>query len=168
MQIYNFKFPDRQAKTYYLETEQVFPVNFAKTFKNFFFTEHLRATFSFQNWEFRSSKCSRHHYLEYPLSRTFTMLIFLFGPLNTLMNFPYKSVRYLELHYLELSLCRTIFSVPSVIFGLLPIPSGFRMNDNVHFRHLNVNNRIDKNFVWKLYIEINTEVNTVLGSPNAL
>ena len=163
MQIYNFKFPDRQAKIYYLETEQVFPVNFAKTFENFFFTEHLRATFSFQNWEFRSSEYCRHHYLEYPLSRTFTMLILLFGPLNILMNFPYKSVR-----YLELSLCRTIFSVPSVIFGLLPIPSGFRMNDNVHFRHLNVNNRIDKNFVWNLYIEINTEVNTVLGSPSAL
>ena len=85
MQIYNFKFPDRQAKIYYLETEQVFPVNFAKTFENFFFTEHLRATFSFQNWE--SSEYSRHHYLEYPLSRTFTMLIFLFGPLNILMNF---------------------------------------------------------------------------------
>ena len=43
---------------------------------------------------------------------------FLFVPLNILINFPYKSVRYLELRYLELSLCQTIFSVPSVIFGL--------------------------------------------------
>ena len=46
---------------------------------------------------------------------------FLFGPFSILSNFPYKSVRYLELCYLELSLCRTIFSAPSVIFGLFPI-----------------------------------------------
>ena len=60
-------------------------------------------------------------YLEYPLSRTFTMSNFLFGPFSILRNFPYKFIRYLELCYLELSLCRTIFSVPSIIFGLFPI-----------------------------------------------
>ena len=60
-------------------------------------------------------------YLEYPLSQIFTMSNFLFGPFSILINFPYKSVRYLELRYLELSLCRTIFSVPSVIFGLFSI-----------------------------------------------
>ena len=37
------------------------------------------------------------------------------------MSFPYKSVRYLELRYLELLLCQTICLVPSVIFGLFPI-----------------------------------------------
>ena len=46
---------------------------------------------------------------------------FLFGPFSILINFPYKSVRYLELCYLKLLLCRTIFSVPSAIFGLFPI-----------------------------------------------
>ena len=60
-------------------------------------------------------------YLEYLLSQTFTLSNFLFGPCNILINFPYKSVRYLELRYLEFSLCRTIFSVPSVIIGLFPI-----------------------------------------------
>ena len=60
-------------------------------------------------------------YLEYPLSRTFITSNFLFGPFSILINFSYKSVRYLELRSLELSLCRTIFSVSSVIFGLFPI-----------------------------------------------
>ena len=60
-------------------------------------------------------------YLEYPLSRTITMSSFLFGHISNLINLPYKSARYLELHYLELSPCRKIFSVPSVIFGLFPI-----------------------------------------------
>ena len=60
-------------------------------------------------------------YLKYPLSRTFTMSNFLFCPFSILINFPYKFVRYLEFRYLELSLCRTIFSVPSVIFELFPI-----------------------------------------------
>ena len=49
------------------------------------------------------------------------MSIFLFGPFSILISFTYKSVPYLELRYLELSLCRTIFSVPSVIFGLFSI-----------------------------------------------
>ena len=55
-------------------------------------------------------------YLEYPLSRTITMSSFLFGHISNLINLPYKSAR-----YLELSPCRKIFSVPSVIFGLFPI-----------------------------------------------
>lgn len=60
-------------------------------------------------------------YLAYALSLTFTMSSFLFGPFSILINFPYKSVRYLQLRYLELSLCRTIFSVFWVIFRLFPI-----------------------------------------------
>ena len=60
-------------------------------------------------------------YLEYPLSRTFTMSKFLIDSFSILIKFPYKSVGYLELCYLKLSLRRTIFSVPSVIFGLFPI-----------------------------------------------
>ena len=55
-------------------------------------------------------------YLEYPLFRIFTMSNFLFGVFSILVNFPY-----LELRYLVLSLCRTIVSVPSVIFGLFLI-----------------------------------------------
>ena len=60
-------------------------------------------------------------HLEYLLSRTFTMSNYLFDPFSILINFPYKSARYLELRYLEFSLCRTIFSVPSAIFGPFPI-----------------------------------------------
>ena len=55
-------------------------------------------------------------YLEHPLSQTFTMSNFLFGLFSIHINFPYKS-----LWYLELSLCWTMFSVRSVIFGLFPI-----------------------------------------------
>ena len=54
--------------------------------------------------------------LEYPLSRTFIILNFSFGPFSTLGNCPYKFVRYLEPRFLELSLSRTIFSDPSVLF----------------------------------------------------
>ena len=90
------------------------------------------------------------HYLEYPLSRIFTMSNFLFGPLSILSNFPYKFVQ-----YLELSLCRTIFLVPSVNFGLFSIfrtfESGFRMNHTVHFRHTNVNNCIDITLFGSLF-----------------
>ena len=71
------------------------------------------------NWLFSCTVDIR--YLEYPLSRTFTMSNFLFGPSRILINFPYKSVRYLKLRYVELFLCRIIFSVPSVIFGLFLI-----------------------------------------------
>ena len=39
------------------------------------------------------------HSLEYPLSR----------PFSTLGNYPYKFVPYLVLHYVDLSLCQTIF-----------------------------------------------------------
>ena len=60
-------------------------------------------------------------YLEHPLSQTFTMSNFLFGLFSIHINFPYKSLWYLELRYLELSLCWTMFSVRSVIFGLFPI-----------------------------------------------
>ena len=60
-------------------------------------------------------------YLEYPPSQILTILNFLFGRFSIPFNFPYKPVRYLKLRYLELPLCRTIFSVPSVIFGLFPI-----------------------------------------------
>ena len=67
-------------------------------------------------------------------SQTFTMSNFLFGPFNILINFSYKSVWYLELCYLKLSLCRTIFSVPSVIFGLFPFPSAI---SNIRMRFTN-------------------------------
>ena len=60
-------------------------------------------------------------YFEYPLSRDFTVSNFPFGSFSILINFPYKSVRYLEFRYLQLSLCRTIFSVHSVTFGLFLI-----------------------------------------------
>ena len=60
-------------------------------------------------------------YLKYPLSRTFTMSNFLFSSFRILINFHYKTVWYLELRYPELSLCCTIFSVHSVIFGLFLI-----------------------------------------------
>ena len=62
-------------------------------------------------------------YLEYPLSQTFTMSNFLFRLFSIPINFPYNSVRYVELRYPELSLCQTMFSVPSVIFGISPIRS---------------------------------------------
>ena len=61
-----------------------------------------------------------YYYLEYPLSRTFTISNVLFVPFSILINLPYKSDRYLRLCYLELSQCRIIFTVPSVIFGLFP------------------------------------------------
>ena len=57
------------------------------------------------------------NYSRHPLSGTFTMSNFLCGPFSILINFSYKSVRYLKLRHLKLSLCRAIFSVPSVIFG---------------------------------------------------
>ena len=60
------------------------------------------------------------HYLEHLLSQTFTLSNFLFDPFSILINFPYKSVWYLELRYLKLSLCRIIFSIPSVMIGLFP------------------------------------------------
>ena len=59
-------------------------------------------------------------FLEYPLSQAFTMAHFLVGPFCILIYFPYKSDRCLKLRYLELSLCQTIFSYPSVIFWLFP------------------------------------------------
>ena len=43
-------------------------------------------------------------YLEYSLLWTFAMSNFLFGSSSILVNFSYKSIRYLELHYLELSI----------------------------------------------------------------
>ena len=88
--------------------------------------------------------------LEYPPSRTFTMPYVLLGPFRILINFTYKFVRYLELHYLELSVRRTIFSAPSFIFGLFPIR--FRMNHTVHFRHSNVNKSIDKTLFGSLFL----------------
>ena len=65
-------------------------------------------------------------YSRQPLSRipaisNFHYVELFIGLFSILINFPYKSGRYLEFRYLELSLCRTIFSVPLVIFGLSPI-----------------------------------------------
>ena len=50
-----------------------------------------------------------------------SLLNFLFSSFSILINFSYKSVGYLELRYLELSLCWTFFSLHSVIFGLFLI-----------------------------------------------
>ena len=50
-----------------------------------------------------------------------SLLNFLFSSFSILINFSYKSVGYLELWYLELSLCWTFFSLHSVIFGLFLI-----------------------------------------------
>ena len=54
-------------------------------------------------------------------SQTFTMSNLLLGFFSILIKLLYKSVWYLELQYLEVPRCRTIFSVPSVIFGLFLI-----------------------------------------------
>ena len=61
-------------------------------------------------------------YSRHPLSRIFTMSNFSFVTFCILINFPCKSVRCLKHRYLKFSLCRTIFSVALVIFGLFPIP----------------------------------------------
>ena len=68
-------------------------------------------------------------YLEYLLSGTFTMWNFLFRYFSILIDLPYKSVRYLELRYLKFSLCRPIFSVPSIIFGVFPILYLWHLNE---------------------------------------
>ena len=62
--------------------------------------------------------------LEYPLSRTLTMLNFLSGPFSIVINFSYKFVRYVDLRYLELSLCRSLKS----FLACFPFPiSNIRM-----------------------------------------
>ena len=71
-------------------------------------------------------------YLEYPLSQTFTLSNFLFGPFSVLINFPYKSVRHLELRCLELLLCRTIFLVLQPFSGCFLSPIS-----NIRIRILN-------------------------------
>ena len=67
---------------------------------------------------------------EYALSRTFFFSYFFLSPISTLGNCPYKFVRHLEPRYPELSLCRTIFSVPSALFSI-------RYLEPFHFTHLN-------------------------------
>ena len=56
-------------------------------------------------------------YLECLLIQTFTISNFFFGPFSISSNFPYNYIRYLEPRYLELSLCRTNFSVPSALLS---------------------------------------------------
>ena len=56
-------------------------------------------------------------YLECPLSRTFTVSNFFFGPFSSFSNSPYNHIRYLKPHYLELLLCQTNFSVPSALLS---------------------------------------------------
>ena len=81
------------------------------------------------NFPFLSGiRTGRFKYSRHPLSGIPAISNFLFGPLSILINFPYKSVRYLELRYLNLSVCRTIFSAPSIIFRIFPIR---------HFEHSN-------------------------------
>ena len=72
------------------------------------------------------------HFLEYPLSQTFIISNFFFGPFSTLGNFPYKFVRYFEPRYLELSLCLTLSSVSECFLGLL-----FRTFSFISFECLN-------------------------------
>ena len=89
------------------------------------FNKNIRYAYSFKAFVILYISCQGTtvdiRYLGHPLSRTFTMSNFLFGPFSILINFSYKSVRYLERRYLKLSLRQTIFSVPSVIFGLFSI-----------------------------------------------
>ena len=54
---------------------------------------------------------------------------FLSAPFIILFNFPYKFVQYLKPCYLKFSLCRTTFSVSSVIFRLFPIPYLEHLNE---------------------------------------
>ena len=53
--------------------------------------------------------------LKYPLSQTFIISNFLFVPFSSLGDCRYKFVPCLEPRYFKLSLCRTIFSVPSAL-----------------------------------------------------
>ena len=54
--------------------------------------------------------------LVYLLSRTFIISSFFFVPFSTLSNCSYKFVRYLEHCFLKLSLCTTIFLIPTALF----------------------------------------------------
>ena len=81
------------------------------------------ADFGHANSEFEL-EFSAHDYFFIPRPLLYTVYIYFFyiqfGCFNILVNFPYKSVRYLELRYFKPSLSPTIFLVASVIFGLFP------------------------------------------------
>ena len=76
---------------------------------------------------------------QHPLSRTFIISNFFFGSFSTLGNCSYKFVRYLEPRYVELSLCRTIFSL------------------SFHFTHSNVESKNSKTLIEYLSFLISTQ-----------
>ena len=57
------------------------------------------------------------HYLECPLTGTFTISNFFLGPFSISSNFPYNYMPYLKPHSIEFSLCQTIFSVPAALLS---------------------------------------------------
>ena len=91
-------------------------------------------------------------YLEYPLSRTFIISNFFFGPFSTLHNFHYRFLRYLTPRFLELSLCRTIFSVPSVLFRavLHPLTQTFSFHSFKCWN--NIFENFDRMLIFFLYL----------------
>ena len=116
---------------------RVFSYKFCKTFKNTsyyrtpeaaasehiylcMFVLHHFALVLLDKWliPFTPAHCTHlcstvdARYLEHLLSRTFTISNFLAGPLNFSSNTRLKSIRYLKLRYLELSLSRTNHLVP--------------------------------------------------------
>ena len=56
-------------------------------------------------------------YSRHPLSPMPVISNFFFDPFSISSNCPYNYIRYLELHYLELSLCRTNVSVLSALLS---------------------------------------------------
>ena len=85
------------------------------------------------------SALSNTRYLELSLRWT------LFDSFSILINFSNKSVWYLKLLYLEISLSRTR-SLQSFL-GCFPLA----ISNTVHFRHSNINNFIDKTLLGSLF-----------------
>ena len=96
-------------------------------------------------------------YSQHPLSRIPAISKFYYFELFIWFPQYSHSVRYLELRYLELSLCRTIFSVHPVTSGLFLIRylehshESFRTNHTAYFRYSNVNNCIHKTLSGSLF-----------------
>ena len=91
------------------------------------------------------------HFLEYPLSQTFIMSNFLFGPFGTLRNFPYKFVRYFEPRYISnFHFVRLFLRSPQCFLGLL-----FRTFSFISFECLN--NRFDNFYPMFIFSYFNTK-----------
>ena len=98
-------------------------------------------------------KKSFTRYSRHPVFWTFVISNFFFGFFSTLGNCPYKFVRYLEHPFLELSLCLTIFLVPSALFR-----TAFHLLylECFHFTHLNVERKHYKTLIECLSFHIST------------